>query len=85
MKDDNKNRLRAQDIHKIVDMFTRQVALPDYARMMTFKQIEDNDYNLNIPRYIDSTDGEDLLTRFAEADLLDKYEIGNRVGKWQFY
>ncbi|KEQ18472.1 type I restriction-modification system subunit M [Endozoicomonas numazuensis] len=60
MKDGNKNRLRAQDIHKIVDIFTRQTTLPGYARMVNYREIEDNDYNLNIPRYIDSTDIEDL-------------------------
>ncbi|WP_067521901.1 type I restriction-modification system subunit M [Endozoicomonas ascidiicola] len=60
MKDGNKNRLRSQDIHKIVDVFTRQTELPGYARMVTFGEIESNQYNLNIPRYIDSTDAEDL-------------------------
>ena len=60
MKDGNKNRLSAQDIHKIVDIFTRQMTLPGYARMVNYRKIEDNDYNLNIPRYIDSADAEDL-------------------------
>jgi type I restriction enzyme M protein len=46
MKDGNKNRLRSQDIHKIVDVFKRQSALPRYARMVTFAEIEANDYNL---------------------------------------
>ena len=60
MKDGNKNRLRSQDIHKIVDVFNRQSALPRYARMVTFAEIEANDYNLNIPRYIDGSEPEDL-------------------------
>lgn len=59
VKDGNKNRLRHQDIHKIVDVFTRQVEIPGYARMVTRKEIEDNDFNLNIPRYIDSSEPED--------------------------
>lgn len=59
MKDGNKNRLRAQDIHKIVDVFTRQQNLKGYSRMVTLQQIADNDYNLNIPRYIDSSEPED--------------------------
>jgi len=59
-KDGNKNRLRSQDIHKIVDVFNRQSALPRYARMVTFAEIEANDYNLNIPRYIDGSELEDL-------------------------
>jgi type I restriction enzyme M protein len=60
MKDGNKNRLRSQDIHKIVDVFTRQIELPRYSRMVSLKEILRNDYNLNIPRYIDSSEPEDL-------------------------
>ncbi|MEO5330489.1 MAG: type I restriction-modification system subunit M [Magnetococcus sp. YQC-5] len=60
IKDGNKNRLRAQDIHKIVDIFTRQLETPKYARMVPLAEIEVNDFNLNLPRYIDSTDTEDL-------------------------
>jgi type I restriction enzyme M protein len=62
-KDGPKNRLREQDIHKIVDTFTRQdESEPRYARMVPVAEIADpkNDYNLNLPRYIDSTEPEDL-------------------------
>ena len=62
MKDGNKNRLRHQDIHKIVDVFTNQIELDKYSRMVPLAEIADpkNDYNLNIPRYIDSSEAEDL-------------------------
>jgi type I restriction enzyme M protein len=62
IKDGNKNRLREQDIHKIVDTFTRLAEIPRYSRMVSRAEISDpkNDYNLNLPRYIDSTDPEDL-------------------------
>ncbi len=62
IKDGNKNRLRAQDIHKIVDTFTRQVETPRYSRMVRRDEIGDpkNDFNLNLPRYIDSTEPEDI-------------------------
>ena len=61
-KEGPKNRLRAQDIHKIVDTFTRQSEVPRYAGMVPVAEISDpkNDYNLNLPRYIDSTEPEDL-------------------------
>ena len=61
-KDGAKNRLREQDIHRIVDTFTRQVEIPGYARLVSVTEISSakNDYNLNLPRYIDSTDAEDL-------------------------
>ena len=62
IKDGNKNRLREQDIHRIVDTFIRQADVPRYARMVPFDEIADpkNDFNLNLPRYIDSTTPEDL-------------------------
>ena len=60
MKDGNKNRLRHQDIHKIVDVFTHQLESSKYARMVNLAEIEANDYNLNIPRYIDNSAEEDL-------------------------
>lgn len=60
VKDGNKNRLRAQDIHKIVDTFNKQLEIPKYSRMVSVAEIEKNDFNLNIPRYIDSQEAEDL-------------------------
>ena len=60
LKEGPKNRLRALDIHKIVDTFTRQIELPGYSRMVSISEIEANDFNLNIPRYIDNRDPEDL-------------------------
>ena len=62
IKDGPKNRLREQDIHRIVDIFTKQVDVPRYARMVPLHEILDpkNDFNLNLPRYIDSTEPEDL-------------------------
>jgi type I restriction enzyme M protein len=60
IKDGNKNRLRARDIHKIVDTFNRQVETAKYARMAPLSEIEANEFNLNLPRYIDGTEPEDL-------------------------
>jgi type I restriction enzyme M protein len=61
-KDGPKNRLREQDIHKIVDAYTRQLEIPRFSRMVPISEISDpkNDFNLNLPRYIDSTEPEDL-------------------------
>ena len=62
LKDGNKNRLREQDIHRIVDAFTWQTNVPRYSRMVPLTEIAEpaNDYNLNLPRYIDSSEPEDL-------------------------
>jgi type I restriction enzyme M protein len=62
IKDGNKNRLREQDIHRIVDTFTRQAEVPRYAHLVPFDEIADpkNDFNLNLPRYIDASEPEDI-------------------------
>jgi type I restriction enzyme M protein len=62
MKDGNKNRLREQDMHRMVDTFNRQETIVRYSRYVKKSEIADakNDYNLNIPRYIDSQEPEDL-------------------------
>ncbi len=60
MKDGPKNLLRAQDIHKIVDAFTKQLEIPKYSRMVAIAEIEKNEFNLNLPRYIDSQEAEDI-------------------------
>lgn len=68
IKDGDKNRLREQDIHKIVDVFNKQIETPRYARMVSLDEIGGNGYNLNIPRYIDSQEPEDQQD--IEAHLL---------------
>lgn len=61
MKDGNKNRLRAQDIHKIVDVFNKRLELERYSRMVPYEEIAvKNEFNLNIPRYIDASEPEDI-------------------------
>lgn len=58
-KDGPKNRLRPQDVHRIVDAFRRGEAVPKYARFVRNDEIERNGFNLNIPRYIDASPPED--------------------------
>ncbi|MEY8338593.1 type I restriction-modification system subunit M [Lachnospiraceae bacterium 62-35] len=62
VKDGNKNRLRERDIYKIISTFNQQITTdPKYARFVPNEEIKvKNDYNLNIPRYIDSSIPEDL-------------------------
>jgi type I restriction enzyme M protein len=61
-KDGPKNRLREQDLHSIVDTVNKHSDITGYARMVPVAEISDakNDYNLNLPRYIDSTEAQDL-------------------------
>ncbi len=61
IKDGNKNRLRSQDIHKIVDVFNKRLEIDRFSRLVLFSEIADkNEFNLNIPRYIDSSEPEDI-------------------------
>ena len=60
MKDGPKNRLRDMDLHKIVDVFTRQLEIPKYSRMVSIEEIEKNEFNLNLPCYIDNQVAEDI-------------------------
>ncbi len=62
IKDGPKNRLREQDLHKIVDTYEREATVERYSRMVPLSEISDpkNDFNLNLPRYIDSSEPEDL-------------------------
>jgi type I restriction enzyme M protein len=86
IKDGNKNRLRAQDIHKIVDTFTRLLETPKYSRMVPLAEVEANDFNLNLPRYIDSTTPEDLQD--IEAHLkggIPKRDIDGLAAYWQVF
>jgi type I restriction enzyme M protein len=86
MKDGNKNRLRAQDIHKIVDVFNKQLELPKYSRMVSVAEIEKNEFNLNIPRYIDSQEPEDI--QYIEAHLkgdIPNEDIDALDAYWEVY
>jgi type I restriction enzyme M protein len=60
IKDGPKNRLRSMDIHKIVDTFNKQLEISGYSRMVPVEEIERNEFNLNLPRYIDSQQTEDM-------------------------
>jgi type I restriction enzyme M protein len=60
IKDGNKNRLRERDLHRIVDVFTNGEEHPGYSRLVPHDEIAKNDFNLNLPRYIDSQEAEDI-------------------------
>jgi len=88
MKDGNKNRLREQDIHAVVDVFNKQLQIPKYSRMVPFSEIKGakNDYNLNIPRYIDSQEKEDIQN--IEAHLkggIPNQDIEDLEKYWKVY
>ncbi len=86
IKEGNKNRLRSQDVHKIVDVFNDGLEIPKYSRMVPLSEIEENEFNLNIPRYIDSSDAEDLhdLTAHLNGGIPNR-DIESLNGYWEVF
>ncbi|MCY9829338.1 type I restriction-modification system subunit M [Vibrio chagasii] len=86
IKDGNKNRLRSQDIHKIVDVFNKGLELERFSRLVSVDEIAKNDYNLNIPRYIDSSEPEDLHDLSAHLQGgIPKKDIDALEHFWQVF
>ena len=56
IKEGKNNKLRASDIKRIADTFIKRENVPKYARVVSREEIRSNDYNLNIPRYVDSSE-----------------------------
>lgn len=83
IKDGAKNRLREQDIRRIVDVWQLQCDVPHFARFVPMEEIERNDYNLNIPRYVSAPDTE--ILQDIDAHLyggLPKHDIDQLATYW---
>lgn len=59
------NKLRARDIKKIADTFINRSTLPNYSKVVNWDEIRANEYNLNIPRYVDSSAQEESFDIYA--------------------
>ena len=64
----NKNKLRKEDISKILEAYSNRQDIEKYAHVASIEEIRDNDYNLNIPRYVDTFEEDDVkpLIEIAE-------------------
>jgi len=76
------NKLRASDIKKITDVVTKRLDSPKFSRAVSRDEIRNNDYNLNIPRYVDSSEKPESWDIYAsmfggipqkEIEELDEY------------
>ena len=88
IKDGPKNRLRSQDIHKIVDVFNRKLEVDRYSRMVALAEIQNdkNDFNLNIPRYVDSSEPEDLQDLHAHLHGgIPERDLDALAGYWDAF
>jgi type I restriction enzyme M protein len=86
IKDGNKNRLREQDIHKIVDVFNSESEVVRFSRFVPFEEIEKNEFNLNIPRYIDTQEEEDIQDLQAHlSGGIPNRDIDGLNAYWKVY
>ncbi len=68
IKEGKNNKLRSSDIKKIVDTVIERKTIDKFSKVVTREEIRNNDYNLNIPRYVDSSD---------ETETYDIYSLMN--------
>ncbi len=66
----NQNKLTKENIDKIVETYKKRKDVDKYAYLATFEEIEENDFNLNIPRYVDT---------FEEEEPVDLAELGSSI------
>ena len=64
-KEGKNNKLRARDIRKIVDTYNGRIETPNYSRRVSRAIIRENEYNLNIPRYVDSSEKAESYDMYA--------------------
>jgi len=69
-KQKNQNNLRTEDIQKIIDVYKARNTIPKYAHLASYDEIVSNDYNLNIPRYVDT---------FEEEEQINIVELGKEM------
>lgn len=65
IKEGKNNKLRACDIKKIVDAVINRVDIPKFSKVVSRDEIRENDYNLNIPRYVDSSEETETYDIYA--------------------
>lgn len=82
VKDGKKNKLRSCDVKKIVDAIVERKDIEKFSKVVSRDEIRENDYNLNIPRYVDSSEEAETYDIYAtmfggipksELDSLDGY------------
>ena len=64
-KEGKKNKLRASDIKRIVDTYIEKRDVPKFSRMVSKEEIRQNNYNLNIPRYVNSSDAPETWNMYG--------------------
>lgn len=83
-KQKNQNNLRDEDIRRIVDAYKQREDIPKYARLADYDEIVSNDYNLNIPRYVDTFEEEEQIDIVALSNELTDLNSSIRQKEAEF-
>ena len=70
VKEGNQNTLRDEDVELIVNTYRNRESIEKYSSVVTLEEIEENDYNLNIPRYVDT---------FEEEEDVDLEQVSGEI------
>lgn len=80
VKDGNKNRLRESDVQKIVDAYKSKKDIEKFARLVSYKEIEENEFNLNISRYVNSEPNPEKYDAFGVMNgAIPKTELNEKL------
>lgn len=85
IKGSSQNDISGRQLGKIVDCFSARTDIERYSRKASYEEIEENDYNLNIPRYVDTFEEEELPDIGTMLDNLDKIEAEERNTRSELY
>jgi type I restriction enzyme M protein len=83
----NQNKLRDVDIDKIIDTYEKREAVDKYSYIASLDEIRENDYNLNIPRYVDTFEEEEhidlkVVTKEIKKIDIEMKEIDEKIKKY---
>ena len=73
----NQNHLRQDDIEKIIETYTRRETIEKYSHVASLKEIADNDYNLNIPRYVDTFEEKESIDLVAVTTEIKQLDVNS--------
>lgn len=85
-KEGKNNKLRASDIKRIADTVINRLEIPEYSKLVSREEIRQNDYNLNIPRYVDSSEAAESWDIYASMfGGIPKAELAALDGYWKAF
>ena len=86
IKEGKNNKLRASDIKRIADTVSARVSVPKFSKVVSREKIRQNDYNLNIPRYVDSSESAETWDIYASMfGGIPVSEVDNLAGYWNAF